>query len=389
MLDKVLIDTEYGFLGDTIHVNCCSVGVPPLRVQRVCQDFLSGEYMDLVMNRLPDGYEPQRQRTRQKLAQLICADAANIAFTASTAEGLAILAAGYPLGPGDNVVTTDLENPAGLLPWINARDNRGFELRIVRTQNGCVSADELMRAADRNTKILCLSAVQYGTGFLSDLAEIGRRCRSRGILFAVDAIQAVGRIPIDVESMDIDYLSCGGFKALAASFGVGFVFCTPAVRQTLRPVYAGAASTPRFPTAPAVFTPDYSLKRYGDARALETGSHNTFGIRMLEESTDLLLHLGIDNIHAHITSLESQLRTALRGVSLDVPAPPEKNRSGIVVATYPEGLYAEVNAILARYNIILTSRPGYIRLALNSYNTAEHVQRIAEALRTVACLCAA
>ena len=389
MLDQALIASEYGFLGDAIHVNCCSVGVPPQCVQDACRDFLSGEYMDLVFGRLPDGYEPQRQRTRQKAARLVGGNAEDIAFTASTAEGLAILAAGYPLGPGDNVVITDLENPACMLPWLNARDSRGFELRVVKTQGGCITADELLRAADRRTKILCLSAVQYGTGFLADLADIGRRCRERGILFAVDAIQAVGRIPIDVCAMCIDYLSCGGFKGLAASFGIGFVFCAPEVRRAIRPVYAGAASTPRFPSAPDVFTPDYRLERYPDARALEVGSNNTFGIRMLEVSIDLLLRLGIGNIHSHIAALETQLRRALDGSALDVLYLPEEHRSGIVVAAYPQALYAGVDAILSQGKITLTSRPGYIRLALNSYNTAEQVQRIAEALRAVARLCAA
>jgi len=380
MLNDKLVREEFGFLGDRIHLYCCAIGVPPVRVQNACKDFYS-HYIELVYGK-SDGYGPFRDKTREKAARLIGCKPGEIAFCGSTADGLCVLANGFPLGPGDNIVMCDLENTSGMYPWVNAAKNRGFELRIVKTYGGQIHPDELFARADENTKIICLSAVQYGTGFFADLKTIGRTCRARGIVFAVDSIQALGRMVIDVEDMYIDYLSNGGFKGLGAGFGVGLIYCSERIIGRITQAYAGACSVVDSVMAPDVFSADPQLLFHSGAARLETGSNNTIGIVLLDAALDVILDLGPAEIEAHVLALEDRLRRGVEGTKLQFSGAIEPgNRSGLVVAYYPEALYERIAAIFERENMILTHRPGYIRLAMHCYNTAEQVDRVAQAFR--------
>ncbi len=383
MLNQALVAAEYGYLGEQIHMNCCSVGVAPARVRKATRDFFSGEYMDLVFNRLPEGFEYRRKQIRELLSKLFGGTEKDYAFVSSTAEGTSILATGYPLRPEDNVVITDLENLSGVNAWANARDNRGFTLRIVKTENGRFTPGDLLSGMDEHTRILFISAVQYGTGFLADLPAIGRLCREHGVILAVDAIQAVGRIPLNVDTIGIDYLTCGGFKALGAGFGAGFVYCNPNLLAKLRPAYAGASSSPVHISPPDVVPADYKLQRYSAARSLETGAQNIYGFTMLHHSAELLLELDPAEIFRHILTLERQLREALEPLCLQVQPLPEGSRSGIIAIRYPAFAYAEAQELFSRRLITLTLRSGYIRLALHCYNTPEQISTLAEAFRAL------
>ena len=382
MINADIRRREYGFLGDKIHFNCASVGLPPMSVQNACRDFYTKEYLDLPLG-ISHGYEGQRARTREKLARLINSSAENIAFVHSTAEGISHLAVGLELKKGDNVVTVDLENPSGMLPWLNARDMKGFDLRILTTKGGVFTPDELFSLCDENTKVLFISAVQYGTGFYADLEKIGEFCREKGIIFAVDAIQAMGRLKIDVKKYHIGYLACGGFKGLTAAFGTGFVHAEQAVLDKMTMPYAGAVSSEDYPFAPEVFSPDHKFIRFTDARKLENGSHNTFGIRMMEASCDLLLELGTDDIERHVLSLENTVRSHVERLGLDGVHLDEAHRSGIVVLYFDKAKYGAVKAAFDKKKIICSLREGYARISLSWYNTKEEIDALCQALEAM------
>lgn len=382
MLNQELLHQEYGFLDDRIHLNACSIGLPPRRVQSACQNFFDG-YLDLVYGNAP-GYSACRAETRNKVAQLLGCEAHEIAFTSSTTEAICVLANGFPLSGKDNVVVCDLENPAGMLPWIGAAGNRGFSLRVAKTKDGRVCLEDLAELVDRNTRILCISAVQYGTGFLADLRTLGEFCHKRNIVFSVDAIQAIGRLNVDVKALGIDYLACGGFKGLAAGFGIGFIYCSDRIVQQMTPAYIGANGVVETPFAPETFTSNPTISLCADARRLETGSHNTLGIVLLNASLSVVLDLGIDAIQAHVFDLESRLRNGIADTSLQFPGPIRfENRSGIVVAYYPPKLYEKVQHILEKRKIIMTHRAGYMRLCFHCYNTPEQVDTIISAMREI------
>lgn len=383
MLNHTLIHAEYPFLKDIIYVDGCQIGIPPLRTQAASQTFMS-TYTQMILEDGDAGFGAARKATRAAIAELIGGKPEEIIFTKNTTEGTAILATGYPLGPGDNVVTCDLEHASNLHPWLNASRQRGFELRIVKTTNGCATADDIIRRMDRNTKVVTISAVQAGTGYFADLKALSKACHERGAILAVDGIQAIGRLAIHVRTLGIDYLSCGGYKGLLSGFGIGFAWCAEELIDRIEPVYAGAFSTNRFAVPPEVVenTDDIVLRH--DSARLESGTYNSFGICMMSQSVSLLLELGIQNIDRHVHRLEQCLREQLRESDYDVVTPEDSARwGGMIVACYPEEYYDQVSASLQTAGIRLTHRPGYLRLVLSFHNTEDQMATIAQTLRSV------
>lgn len=348
-LDETIIEKEYGFLGGMVHANCCSVGVPPLRTQQASAKFIAG-FLPMAYDSGKTGYGALRESTRGMIAQLINAKPEEIAYTKNTTEGISILASGYPLGKGDNVVVCDLENAANLFPWINASRTRGYEVRLVKTDGRSVTPEELIAATDPQTKIVTVSAVQAGTGCRVDLAALGQACRERGILLCVDGIQAIGRLNIDVSTCNIDYLSCGGYKGLLSGFGIGFLYCREPLIKLIAPCCAGSGTSGFDVEPPEVIksVSDFTLRT--DARRFEGGTTGASSIAMLQQSLSLILELGIENVQAHVLMLEKTLRAELKQTGLDV-LPSCALSSGMVVIHYAEHRYEDAEDTFARYNI--------------------------------------
>ncbi len=384
MLNHKLIEAEYPFLGDIIYVDGCQIGLPPQRTQTLSQSFME-EYTRRILRDGDAGFGDSRRKARTLLAELIGGRPEEIIFTKNTTEGTAILATGYPLGPGDNVVTCDLEHASNLHPWINASRNRGFELRIVKTANGCATAEDIINHMDQNTRVVTISVVQAGTGYYADLETLSKACHERGAILVVDAIQAVGRLAIDVRKQGIDYLACGGYKGLLSGFGVGFAWCAEELICQIDPVYAGAFSTTTFAVPPEVVTDEAAITLRNDSARLESGTYNSFGISMLASSVSLLLELGMNEIDRHVRDLEQQLRNLLKRSDFVLVTPENPARQGgMVVAYYPREHFEQVEAALVSKNIRLTHRPGYLRLVLSFHNTKAQVETIAAAICGVA-----
>ena len=369
---------------EAVQVNICTVGIPPLRTRRVGEGFM-GDYQDYTIGIDENRFSGMRQRAREALARLIGGvDADEIAITKNTTEGVCILASGYPLGPGDNVVTCDMENQSNLFPWFNNSIIRGYEVRVAKTSGGRISARELEALVDGGTKIVSISAVQAGTGYFADLAAISEVCRRHGAILAVDAIQALGRMRIDAPALGIDYLSCGGFKGLLSGFGVGFLWCKSEILGRLAPPYVGFQSAVPYMSPPAV-TPGIEGFRLVDGiNRIEAGTYNMHGVALMESSVGLILQLGPEAIEEHILGLEGYLRQKLSTCGLEVLTPEsEARRSGIVIMYYPkEGREAALE-ILGKHRIRLTHRPGYMRLAIGIYNTESDMDKVARAMEEI------
>lgn len=385
MLNQELIQKEFGFLGDDIFLNVSQVCMPPERVQKAYGRFMD-DYVKVYGDGVVDAAWGIVADCRGKLAALInAAESHEIAFVKNTAEGMSILAAGYPLKPGDNIVIADQEHQSTLFPWINAHQQRGIELHVVKSVGGEIPTEDMIAAIDENTKILVTSSAQFSTGFMADLYALGAACREKGIIFAVDGIQTLGRIDMDVRAMNIDYLVAGSNKGLLGSLGCGFVYCSDRIVKDIIPPYAGYQSTVSHVSPPSITTNFETLEWYPHARRFESGNLSYNCILAVAKGVELLLELGMKNIEEHVLMLEKYLREKLADLSLHVvQARDSKHWSGIICIYYPKEKDAEVISILKRHGIHGTMRGGYIRFGLDFYNTVEQMDIVAKALFEVA-----
>ena len=383
MLDRDLIDREFPFLKDVIFLNAALVVIPPLSVQRAYAGFMQDYIANFAEGVIARGWEIVAD-ARREVAALIGAAPAEIGFVKNTSEGVGILANGFPFSRGDNVVVIDQEHPANLFAWI-ALQARGVELRVVPSRDGKILEGDILARVDDRTRVVAVSAAQFTTGTRIDCSRLGPTCRARGALLAVDGIQAVGRLALDVKRLGIGYLSCGGNKGLLATTGAGFVFCDDAWVGKITPPYACYQSVRSYVKPPAL-TSDFSkLEWHDDSRRFEAGNLNYAGIAAIAAGAKLLNRLGIEAIQRHVLDMEDQLVEGIRGLPLDFRSPLEPEfRSGILCIYYPPELEDRVQQVLKRYRIYATFRGGYIRLCINFYNTGEQIQRTIVAFREIA-----
>ena len=385
MLNQKLVDEEYGFLGDDIFLNVSSVVMPPKRVQEAYSRFM-GDYVKNFGDDIVQRAWAIVNDTRPKIARLInAAESHEIAFVKNTCEGISIIADGFPFGKGDNVVVADQEHQANLFPWINVHQRKGVDLKVVKSIDGEIPTEEMISMIDANTKILAVSAAQFSTGFLADLSTLGAECHKRGVVFVVDGIQVVGRFKIDVRKMNIDYLAVGSNKGLLGTLGAGFVYCSDRIVAKIIPPYASYQSVVSHVAPPAITDNFDSLEWYPHARRFESGNLSYNCILAISKGVDLLLELGIENIEAHIRSLEAYLRQLLSDLPLHVvQAKDPKHWSGIVCVYYPPQSDSDVIKILESFKIHATMRGGYTRFGIDFYNTKEQMKRVSDALHAVA-----
>jgi selenocysteine lyase/cysteine desulfurase len=238
---------------------------------------------------------------------------------------------------------------------------------------------------NEKTKVLAVSSAQFSTGFMSDLQLLGEECRKRDIVFAVDGIQALGRIEIDVQRMNIDYLASGGNKGLLGTLGAGVVYCSDRIVKKIIPPFAAYQSVVNHVSPPAVTTDFDTLEWHPNARRFESGNLSYNCILAISKGVDLVLELGVKNIEAHVKKLETRLRKKLKPLRLKVVEIDDpKNQSGIICVYYPPSLESEVIRILKEHKIHATMRGGYMRFGIDFYNTLEQMDIVASAIEQIA-----
>ncbi|MDQ3697226.1 MAG: aminotransferase class V-fold PLP-dependent enzyme [Gemmatimonadota bacterium] len=362
--------------GDAIYLNNASTGPLPARTVAAQHAFNT---LRAEPWRITDEDELSTiRRTRELCARLIGASLTEIALMVNTSYGINVAARALPLAAGDVVLTFDLEFPANVYPWM-ALERRGIRLERIPCVDGLPDEDSLIAALDRpGVRVVTVSWVAFATGYRVDLARLGRACRERNIFFVVDAIQGVGALALDVHSLDVDILACGGQKWLLSPWGSGFVYVREALVRNLEPVAVGWMAT----RSSDDFTrlTDYDPAWHDDARRFEVTTLPYQDFAAMNASLELLLELGPGAIEHHVVTLASLVvdwARSQRVVRLVTPADPAF-RAGIVAVAPRDAV--RVSERLARSGVKHALREGAIRLSPHCYNTAEELDR---ALRLV------
>ncbi|MBL7995377.1 cysteine desulfurase [bacterium] len=181
------------------------------------------------------------ENARDKIAQMLNSKSNEIVFTAggSEADNLAILGAAYsPQARGKHFITNRAEHHAVIHSFASLEKN-GFEVTYVSCdQYGMVHPDDIAKAIRRDTALVSIMHANNEVGTINPIQEIGEIVRKNGALFHVDAVQAFGKIPIDVNQMNIDLLSMSAHK-LYGPKGVGGLFVRSGVK--LQPQILGGS----------------------------------------------------------------------------------------------------------------------------------------------------
>lgn len=335
------------------------------------------------------------EQPRAEAARLIGASPKDVALVESTTQGLEAVAACVPLGPGDKVLVGSTEFLGLAVPWVPRQKAAGFGIEVVPHRDGRLLADDFARAADRHTRLILLSSVQWNNGYRADLAAFAQLARERDVVLVVDVIQQLGAVRLDVGETPVDFLVCGGHKWLNAPAGRGFLYVNPRQRERLTPPawgYLNIAEPPQgwaeyfaTPDIPAVRDYDFTP----DARRFEIGGTANYpGNVVLGASLALTNAFGIRAIESHIFGLTERLIDRLQAAGASVVSPKEPDaRSGIVTFTLGHGPQRDAWALrrLLDRRILISQRytagVGGLRASVHFFNTEADVDALAAAVR--------
>ena len=315
-----------------------------------------------------DEWLEKREEVRRKVAAFINAEPDEIALTTNTSSGMNVII--DALETHGEVISCDLEFPVSTLPWMNRR----IPVHLVKSVDGAVAIEDIREAMNVRTGVICMSHVQYSTGFRIDLEELGSIKGGHAVV--VNAAQSAGAFEIDVKRMKIDALCATGHKWMLSGYGSGFVYLSRELLAQTKPRAIGWLSV-EDPYADR--NNEIHLRHDAAARA-ELGCPHFAGIFALGASVDLITSLGIRNIEERALSLNRFLTQRLSAVGWNVLSPlaEERMRSAetLVEAKDP----SEVVAKLAAQKIIVTKKPQGIRVATHFFNNEADVERLIKAL---------
>ncbi len=316
---------------------------------------------------------------RSLVARLIHAESPDrIAFQINTSDAINVVASGLPWAPGDSLILNDIEFPANVYPYLNLK-RQGVEIDTIRAVGGRITPEMIASRIRPRTRLVALSAVQYLSGHRADLESIGKMCRGRGIVFAVDGIQAVGAVELDVQRLRIDALAAGAQKWQMGPHGSGFLYLTEELQARIAQASLGWLSVEN----PWSFH-KYDQPLASSARRYEGGSLNMPSLHGLRAALSTLLEFGPEAIESHILALTEILRKALseiKGLSV-VTSYPDVERAGIVTVRLPDGVDSkEVFRQIARRNVFIALREGQLRFSPHFYGAPDEMRQAADVTR--------
>ena len=321
--------------------------------------------------------EVNLEEPKKLFAKLINATPEELAFVPNTSTGLNIVANMLDYGENSNIVTTDLEFPSVVYPWL--REKLNVKVRYVRNVNGKIPMEAFENAVDDDTVAVVVSHVEYVNGFRNDLEFLSKLAHDYGAYLVVDAIQSIGAIQVDVKRADIDFLTTACYKWLLSPTGVGFLYVKKELIEEFEPPFVGWASVDPKVFETTDFWDIWSLKLSKTASRFEIGSPSVVSCIGVTEALRLILGYGIEEIEKRVIELTDYLIERVKevGWKLQTPEEPE-NRSGIVnfLVDKPK----ENVEKLAEKGIIVSARANGIRVSPHFYNTKKEIDRLVDEL---------
>ncbi|MEO5329090.1 MAG: aminotransferase class V-fold PLP-dependent enzyme [Magnetococcus sp. THC-1_WYH] len=319
--------------------------------------------------------EETLHHARTPCANLLGCRPDEVAFTRNTSEALSHVALGLDFHPGDEIVTTDQEYPSNRIIWLDIARRKGVKIHCVPSlPDGRISANALLAHCNHRTRILTVSSVQFATGATVDLHTIGTALKKTDTLFVVDAVQSLGAIPMNVNTMGIDAVAAGGHKWMLAPEGCGLFYLSAKGLATIEPRILGWHSVQN-----AGDTSSLSIEPRDGIKRFEAGTHNILGAAALAESVSMILEAGIDDVFHRIRQLTALFIHNLqaRGCRILSPLDATHNApSGILVFSHPTVDTLTLHRHLKSHNIEQIPRAGGLRFAPHFYQDRADILQV-------------
>lgn len=333
------------------------------------------------------------EAARATVARLVNARSSKeIVFTRGTTESVNLVSNSWGrknVGPGDVIVTTEMEHHSNLVPWQLLAEEKGAELRYIPIdRSGLLDLSGLDALLDGPVKILAVTHMSNALGTINPVAELIRRAHAAGAVVLVDGAQSVPHLGVDVRALDADFLAFSGHKMLAPT-GIGALYAKREHLEAMPPFFGGGEMIREVTLAGSTWN-DVPFK-------FEAGTMNIADAIAFGAAIDYLEGLGMDAVRRHdaeLTALAMEGLGAVPGVT--IYGPPASERGGIVSFTL-DGVHAhDVASVLDREGIAVRAGhhcamplhaklgiPASTRASFYVYNVPEEIHRLVAGVRKV------
>ncbi|MBI3615449.1 MAG: cysteine desulfurase [Candidatus Omnitrophica bacterium] len=258
---------------------------------------------------------------RDRIARFIGAPKpGTVIFTRNTTESINLVSHAWGLkhvGPGDEILLTEMEHHSNLVPWQVLSQTRGAKLKFIPvTGSGTLALEELPSLLSERTKLVALTQMSNVLGTINPIQEIVRAAHAKGIPVLVDGAQGVPHLPVNVLDLNCDFLVFSSHKMLGPT-GVGVLYAKEAILEEMDPFLAGGDMIRDVWLDHSVWN-DLPWK-------FEAGTPNIADVIALGAAVDYLEKIGMDEIRAHEEALTRAALGALRqieGITLYGPEDP-------------------------------------------------------------------
>lgn len=320
-----------------------------------------------------DEYVAKVKRGRELVAEFIGAEPEEITFTHNTSEGIYIALINLPLNEGDTVLIMDEVFPA--VRYVADYNLPHLNIKYVPFA-GRDAVEVVESRIDTKVRAVVVDFVQYLSGEMVDLKQLGSFLKSRGIYFVVDGIQAIGAVDFNVKETEVDFLACGAAKWLFGPSGTGFLYVNKRCFSSLKKFHTGWLGAEWLNFENCALQPPL----YEDARMFEQGTRNIIGMSAFCENVKILLKYGLKNIEEHILDLQAALRRGFTQLNYEIITPQHGLQSGIITMR-PRADAKALYSLLAEKNIVISLRSNCLRFSPHFYNTHEEVEQIFRVLK--------
>ncbi|BBX92867.1 cysteine desulfurase [Mycolicibacterium boenickei] len=342
-----------------------------------------------LMEEATDAYE----QGRADIAAFVGAEPDELVFTKNATESINLVAYvlgdkrfEHAVGPGDVIVTTELEHHANLIPWQELAQRTGATLKWYGvTDDGRIDLDSLQ--LDERVKVVAFSHHSNVTGAIAPVNEIVRRARSVGALTVLDACQSVPHQPVDFHALDVDFAAFSGHKMLGPT-GIGVLYGRLELLNSMPPFITGGSMIETVTMEQTTYAP--APQRF------EAGTPMTSQVVGLAAAARYLSDIRMDAVEAHEAELVAAALEGLTGLpQLRVIGPTTMEHRGSPVSFVVDGIHAhDVGQVLddegvavrvghhcawplhRRFGIAATARASFA-----VYNTLDEVDRLVAGIK--------
>jgi selenocysteine lyase/cysteine desulfurase len=389
LIDDIVLNEKtrqeyFPVASERVYMAHAGVCVIPKVAGDAMRDFATASELD---NQESDEHMAIAEDARTLAAELIGAQALEIALLGPTSVGLSLVANGLDWNDVDEVVSYADDYPANVYPWTNLVSRGVKHVPLVPDQPGVIDWDLIEPLLTPKTRLVALASCHFLSGYRIDIDTIGKNLHDRGILFCLDGIQTIGAFHTSVEH--VDFLSADSHKWMLGPAASGIFFVRKSLQKELQPSLLGAWN---------VVSPDFvaqkDIRFYVGGRRFEPGMLNLPGIIGMHASMKLLLEIGVDAISARLLELREAILERVRPLGyrlmledLDQATPADASwKSSIVSVAHPDKDLGALYDALKKENVVLSYRSNregkqFLRFSPHFYNTIEEIDRVVGLMR--------